>query len=136
MTHIRLALLLLILQISHIGCTHRREAPAVPADFKYPIAGENVAIADPLVARRFSGRVLDPNGDAVKQALVEVTSADWSERVSATFTDDRGFFSFSKLGLGQYPIRVTKPGFAPLLAKIKVSKTGPASVDLSLHLAM
>jgi hypothetical protein len=130
--------MLLIIAISACfqpGCMNRSKAPVVPPDFKYPAVGANVALPDPLVASRVSGRVLDPNGDPVKRALVEVTTPDWSERLSARFTDEHGIFDFSELGPGEYPIRVTRPGFAPLLAKIKVLKSAPKSVDLTLHLA-
>lgn len=118
-----------------LGCVHKPERPIVPADFSYPAVGQNVELSEPLTASRVSGKVLDPNGDPVNRALVEVTTADWSQRVSATFTDESGYFDFSSLGPGEYPIRVTKPGFAPLLGKIRVSKSGPKSVNLNLHVA-
>lgn len=131
-----LSILLIISTFFQLGCISRAKAPGVPTDFKYPAAGENVELPEPLVARRVSGRVLDPNGHPVKRALVEITTPDWSERVSARFSDENGFFVFSDhLGSGEYPIRVTKPGFAPLLGKIKVSKSGPKAVDLTLHFA-
>ncbi|MFI5247740.1 MAG: carboxypeptidase-like regulatory domain-containing protein [Nitrospirales bacterium] len=128
----------LVLAISlgfQVGCTHRTEPQVVPPGFRYPEIGVQVALPDPLLARRVAGRVLDPNGDPVKKALVELTKPNWQERIIARFTDDHGRFDFPNLALGEYPVRVTKPGFAPLLARIMVSKSGPRGVELTMHLA-
>ena len=116
-----------------VGCAHRGPS-AVPPGFKYPELGETVQVERPISAARLAGRVLDQAGYPVNQALVEITNDNWSRRLAARFTDEQGWFEFPGKGK-EYSIKVTKPGFAPLLAKIKIEESAPRQVDLTMYVA-
>jgi hypothetical protein len=119
------------------GCAHRIEAPVVPPGFNYYEPGEDagisVVIDEPLEARQVAGTVRDTTGGPIEKALVEITKPDRGPRISARFTDQLGRFEFPNLGPGEYPIEITKYGFARLFATLKVSKSGPRGVTLTLQ---
>jgi Carboxypeptidase regulatory-like domain len=131
----KFGLVLLAAICSHIACTHYSTTESVPPSLKYPQFGESVIVPDPLVAKQIAGKVLDPGGNPVSRAIVEITTPDWSERVVAVFTDRDGRFAFAQQTLSEYAVKITKPGFAPLLVKIRISKAGASKLKLVMHIA-
>jgi hypothetical protein len=51
------------------------------------------------------------------------------------FTDKQGRFEFRRLKGSEYHIKVTKYGFAPLLARIKLAKRAAPQIELTLFVA-
>lgn len=116
-------------------CPHQKKDLTVPHGFKYPELGETVVIGDEILARRLAGKVFDPNGDPVDRALVEVTTEDWTKRIAAVFTDRQGRFEFCESEEAEYHIKITQYGFAPLRARIRLSKSASTQLRLDLFIA-
>lgn len=113
----------------------RKNTASVPEGFHYPELGRSVVAAEPIIATRLAGGAMDEVGHPVERALVELMTPHWRKRISARFTDDAGRFDFGITKSGRYLLKVTTPGFAPLLARVTVLQSGPPGVTLTLHLA-
>ncbi len=80
-----------------------------------------------------SGTVLDPNQAAVADAAVKLTNVETgAERETTTNTE--GYFTFPRLPLGTYTVRVTKQGFRTYEAKsVLVALAQDTSLRVSLE---
>jgi len=67
--------------------------------------------ADGQASSSISGMVTDPSGAAVASATVTAVNHN-TGLIRVTHTDDGGRFHFSALPVGQYELRIQKPGFA------------------------
>ena len=81
-----------------------------------------------------SGTVLDPDGNAVQNAVVAVRSES-SAAVTKTTTDQQGKFSVAGLPAGSYTVEVSVPGFA-LAVRTGVRAGGEQTADLSISLTL
>jgi len=70
-------------------------------------------LANAQIAADLRGRVLDPSGTAVPNALVDLTHAGTNTHLS-TVSSASGAYSFTNLNPGLYQVDVTAPGFAHL----------------------
>jgi uncharacterized surface anchored protein len=68
------------------------------------------------------GRVVDPQGAAVAQAIVELKNTIDGRRQETT-TDDQGMFEFRFVELGDYRITVTAAGFSVMSVRAVVSSS-------------
>ena len=62
------------------------------------------------VTAAVNGTVTDPSGAAVANAKVTVKDLDRGT-ASTTTTNDGGFYTFPRLPIGNYEVRVENPGF-------------------------
>ena len=79
------------------------------------------------------GRVLDPSGAVVQQAVVEARHVATNTSL-ATKTDASGRFRFAYLRLGRYQLTVRQPGFEDAQEQIDV--TAGAAFDLTISLRL
>ena len=93
-----------------------------------------VPIAGAQIAADLRGRVLDPSGAAVRNAIVDLTPAATDTHIS-TVTSPSGNYSFTNLTPGVYQIDVAANGFAHLTRTgIHVIVGQTVSADLTLTL--
>ena len=95
LSHFSIVGLLLLGLGASLFAQGRVQQRSVPKDFSYPDASETLQIA--MTARSLAGVVRAPNGEALADVLVERVSADWKNRIDATFTDPDGRFVLSTL---------------------------------------
>jgi iron complex outermembrane recepter protein len=81
-----------------------------------------------------SGTVLDPDGNAVQNAVVAVRSES-SVAVTKAVTDPQGKFSVAGLPAGSYTVEVSVPGFA-LAVRTGVRAGGEQTAELSISLTL
>ncbi len=86
-----------------------------------------------VTSASLSGRVLDTNGAAVKEALVSVVNTDKNLDWTAT-GDDAGRFRFPFLPAGNYRLRVAHAGFSDAVESFALA-VGQA-LDLQLKLSV
>src|SRR5258707_7351778 len=80
-----------------------------------------------------SGAVTDQSGAVVSAATVTVKSAD-TAAVRTTLTDDSGLYRVFALPVGEYEIRVQKPGFTEEVRKgVHLVVGQSATVDFGLR---
>lgn len=113
------------------GSNHQR---SVPKDFSYPEPSEIVEVA--ASSKALAGVVRVPNGEALADALVERVTADWKNRLDATFTDSEGRFELSSLPDGKYFLRVSKSGFSTLRVKVRLKRKEKSLMYLELPLGI
>ncbi|HEX6732134.1 MAG TPA: carboxypeptidase-like regulatory domain-containing protein [Pyrinomonadaceae bacterium] len=89
-----------------------------------------------MTARSLAGVVRAPNGEALADVLVERVSADWKNRIDATFTDPEGRFVLSTLTDERYFLKVSKSGFCTLRVKVRVKKKAKSLMELALPLGI
>jgi iron complex outermembrane receptor protein len=82
-------------------------------------AGADTGARAPLPGRMasVSGRVTDPDGNAIVAVRVTILEASRSTR-----TDDEGRYSFGGLGRGTYGLSFSRIGFAPRVIRLRVSE--------------
>jgi len=95
------------------------------------ILGSVVLLAASAAAATVSGRLSDPQGKAVAQAVVQLHSPAAAAR--ETRTDDEGRFSFADMAPGNYTLEVRRAGFADLRQTLRVQDD--LQLDLRLELA-
>jgi hypothetical protein len=76
-----------------------------------------------------SGRVLDPAGEAVPGAAVELRLASSGAAVAGTTTDGQGRYGFAAPP-GAYELAIQARGFAPAVLKADIAAGGMTSFDL------
>jgi len=79
-----------------------------------------------------TGRVVDPQGSIVVNALVSLKMGAQLDRTARTAED--GMFAFEQVPAGDYVIQVEAPGFAPWIETVSVSPS-MAAVSVSLQVA-
>jgi hypothetical protein len=84
-------------------------------------------LAIPAFAAKISGRLADPQGKSVENALIRLTYG--SKSVAETRTSGAGGFSFSAIAAGAYTIEAHRAGFGDMRQSIRVN-----SDDLNLDL--
>ena len=92
-----------------------------------------ISMAQSVSSGSVFGSVIDPNGNSVANASVELDAPDNSPRQTRSSAD--GTFTFSNLPSGTYFIRVQADGFAPLQQSSVAVATGRTN-HLELHLAL
>ena len=86
------------------------------------------------ISATLSGTVTDPSGGAVVGAAVTVRNLE-TEAVRTTTTAGSGRYEVLALPIGQYQVRVAKPGFAEgVRTGIRLTVDQDASVDVTLRL--
>src|SRR6516164_4590519 len=86
------------------------------------------------ISATLSGTVTDPSGGAVVGAAVTVRNLE-TEAVRTTATGGSGRYEVLALPIGQYQVRVAKPGFAEgVRTGIRLTVDQDASVDVTLRL--
>jgi len=76
-----------------------------------------------------SGRVLDPSGEAVPGAAVELRLASSGSVVDSTTTDGQGRYGFAAPP-GVYELAIQAPGFTPAVRRAGIAAGGTTSLDL------
>lgn len=84
--------------------------------------------------QNISGRVLDPRGNAVPDALVSLVAED-GERVQQTITGSGGQFTFAGISPGKYTLKLKVAGFEPVNQTLVVTDGEPVTADVRLKLA-
>lgn len=92
-----------------------------------------ISMAQSVSSGAVFGSVIDPNGNSVANASVDLDAPDISPRQTRSSAD--GTFTFSNLPSGTYSIRVQADGFAPLQQSSVAVATGRTN-HLDLHLAL
>src|SRR5436853_19841 len=80
------------------------------------------------------GVVQDPDGTAVPEADVDLTTATGGQPLTTT-TDEEGDFEFSKVPPGDYVLRVNVAGFEPVERPIAVGSGPIADIRVKLKIA-
>jgi Ca-activated chloride channel family protein len=81
------------------------------------------------------GKVTDPAGGAIAQALVEIVDQQRNVLFS-TRTDNAGHYSLLAVPLGTYDIRVSSPGFASSVHPVSVAAGRTVTIDVRLNVGM
>ncbi len=76
-----------------------------------------------------SGRVLDPSGEVVPGAAVELRLASSGAVVASTTTDGQGRYGFA-VPPGAYDLTIQAPGFAPAVGKADIAAGEMTRLDL------
>ena len=76
-----------------------------------------------------SGVVYDASRAVIPGATISITASDTGV-TQATSSDAAGRYSFPTLATGQYEVRVSSPGFAPLLSRVVVPGMFNANLTL------
>src|SRR5438067_7553865 len=77
------------------------------------------------------GRVTDPQGAALSQAVVALTNT-LDGRNQQTTTSDEGAFEFRFVEVGEYEIYVSAKGFSPVVVRTVVTSGQRVEVNVSL----
>src|SRR5262249_14782785 len=77
------------------------------------------------------GRVTDPKGAAVSQAMVSLTNAIDARRLEST-TDDQGLFEFRFVNAGEYKITVASTGFSVVTVRAVVMSGQRVEINIAL----
>jgi hypothetical protein len=84
------------------------------------------------VTAAINGTVTDPSGAAVANAKVTVKDLDRGTTPSTT-TNDGGFYTFPRLPIGSYEVRVENPGFqASVQSPVQLQLNQIARIDFQL----
>ena len=75
-----------------------------------------------------SGRVLDPSGEVVPGAAVELRLASSGAVVAGTATDGQGGYRFA-VPPGAYDLAIQAPGFAPAVCQASIAPGAMTSLD-------
>ena len=81
---------------------------------------------------RLTGRVADPQGAAVVNALITLTAGGGGTRTTRSATD--GSFAFEPMMPGEYALQIDAPGFIRALQKVTVD-TATSAVAVTLQIA-
>jgi hypothetical protein len=85
------------------------------------------------VTAAVNGTVTDPSGAAVANAKVAVKDLDRGTS-SSTTTNDGGFYTFPRLPIGRYEVRVENPGFqASVQSPVQLQLNQIAKIDFQLQ---
>ncbi|MGO9271292.1 MAG: carboxypeptidase regulatory-like domain-containing protein [Terriglobia bacterium] len=116
---------------SPLSRAHRWRARAVPLIvFFLMVAPRSFA----QVSATLSGTVTDQSGASISGATVTVTSAE-TGAIRTTTTENRGQYEVFALPVGQYEVRVMKPGFAEQVQTgIRLAVGQDAGVNVTLRL--
>src|SRR5262245_44764169 len=88
----------------------------------------------PSITGALTGIVLDQNAAALGGAQVTLKGGEPSRSLSIT-TDAFGGFRFERLNAGVYEILVTREGFKPTTARVKIGNRPPAPLRIILPVA-
>jgi hypothetical protein len=94
----------------------------------------NQASAQSLIAGDIAGRVIDPAGAVVPNAIVNLKSLDKGTENDVT-TSGEGSFRFSLLKPGRYEVSTSVSGFAKVVTSVTVEVGQTTQVELNLELA-
>jgi hypothetical protein len=81
------------------------------------------------------GNIIDPTGAVIGRARIELWRPP-DKRILATVTSDKnGHFDFQHMPDGEYQLRISAVGFAPILVPINLASDDKAegSIDLQLN---
>lgn len=93
-----------------------------------------ITAAHAQVSANISGTVADPSGATVSAAAVRVKNID-TGAIRTTVTDSYGHYQVLSLPVGEYEIRVNKPGFAEeLRTGVHLVVGQDAAIDFKLRL--
>ncbi|MGA2261019.1 MAG: carboxypeptidase-like regulatory domain-containing protein [Acidobacteriota bacterium] len=124
------AMALLFMQIACLG---RQGGQHVSLTFVYPDAPEIVEYQDVRPVKSLSGIVLNPQDDAVGDALVAVLSVATKVRLDAVLSGKDGKFNLGpQNSTGAYLVRFSKPGFNTVVIRIKLSRVGAQDISVTL----
>ncbi len=93
-----------------------------------------LALVLPLKAAEVAGSVVDPQGAAVPQALVELLSPRGAVERSIR-TDEQGRFRLEKVERGSHELRAGAPGFESRGQAVRIDSSA-AAIHLQLRLAL
>jgi hypothetical protein len=94
----------------------------------------NQAVGQSLTAGGIAGRVTDPTGAVVTNAVVSLKSLDTGETQSIT-TSSEGLYRFNLLKPARYEVSVSVTGFAKSIRTTTVEVGQVAEVDFALEIA-
>ena len=102
--------------------------------FSITVAFPSHASAQSLIAGDIAGRVTDPSGAVVPDAVVNLKSLDTGVTQSATTSSD-GAFRFSLLKPGRYEVSAAVKGFAEIATAVTVALGQTSNADLKLEIS-
>jgi hypothetical protein len=105
----------------------------MPPEYEYPpgwVSEEHSLVQ----TKSLSGRVVDPSGALMKSVLVERLSPDFTQRLAATLTDDRGEFRL-RGGPGKYYLRFRYLGFNDYLVSVVVTHSSTEALVVRLEIS-
>jgi hypothetical protein len=87
-----------------------------------------------LTSETLSGHVqLGAVPSGLRNVLIEVCDAQWKKSIASTTTDSDGVFSFPAFkSKGTYHLRLSMPGANTLLVTVKIKRSAPKELSLSL----
>jgi Carboxypeptidase regulatory-like domain len=94
----------------------------------------NQAVGQSLVTGDISGRVTDPMGSVVPNAVVNLKSLDSDTTQTAT-SGDEGFYRFTLLKPGRYEASSSVTGFAKFVRTVTIEVGQTTQVDLKLEIS-
>jgi Carboxypeptidase regulatory-like domain len=89
----------------------------------------------PLMLSRVEGVAKAPDGSVVPGVRVLLFSESEHQLITATVTDEHGFFTFGKVAYGSYRL-VTKSSFCPANVPIEVSRFEDKTKKLYLQMVV
>lgn len=98
------------------------------------LASPSLASAQGSLASTLSGRILGPDGGALPEAAVTVTSPQLQGQREVTGTAN-GEYVFAFLPPGDYEVSAAATGFHPALYRVKLAAAQEMHLDLTLQLA-
>lgn len=99
----------------------------------FALANSTIAPAQQSSQGRITGVVKDPNGAIVSGASVVLMHSQ--AMLSTTATDSSGHFSFDKVPVGSYEIRITQTGFGTHNVSAQVNAGKATELEVVLDLA-
>jgi hypothetical protein len=82
----------------------------------------------------FSGKVQDPTGAIIPGAHIDLRRSNGTVIVSA-LTDSAGQFHIAQPAPGEYQLAVAREGFQPFLQSLRIDRSPPPALTLTLNLA-
>jgi len=116
----------------------KRELTVAVGESSCGLMYSEVCGAPPVTVSRVEGNVFDPEGAAISRANIELfrsKSKDQAAMKTAAPNSD-GHFSMADVASGDYQLRISSTGFAPLFIPITVGPKAPIVGPLNLKLGM
>ena len=89
--------------------------------------------APAVKASRVAGQIVDPSGEGIERAQIELLSAFGKEKTLNTAPDKSGHFSIKDVQDGDYQLRISAIGFGPSQIPVTVS---PGSSERQIQVVM
>jgi hypothetical protein len=90
----------------------------------------------PLASQVLAGTVrVGQGGEGAKGVRVEQCTRNWKAVKSSTTTNENGRFEFPGVGEGTYYLRFSAPGLTTTLIKVRICKSAPKEMSVTIPFA-